>query len=196
MVRSSAVLFVFVLCAACGGDDAAPTGGTTTQATTSSTSGTEADAPEGADVDADGDGFPDDDIPDEPVVDHHAGATERLTVSGPDAPWASMSQADRELYMIGKVMPIMHEVFARQYGERAAEFGCETCHGARMREVSFAMPPRDGMPVPPVGTPAFARLERQFPESVRFMRDVVTPTMGTLLGIEGYTCNHCHPGGR
>ena len=27
------------------------------------------------------------------------------------------------------------------------------------------------------------------------MRETVTPTMGTLLGIEGYTCAHCHPVG-
>jgi hypothetical protein len=183
--RCSALILFLCLVSSCGGDDDSGSTGNGTTAT----SGDETM------VDADGDGWPDD-PPEDPVVEHHTGAMDQMTVSGPDSPWATMSRGDKEMYMIGKVMPIMNEVFARQFGSRAANFGCETCHGREMREVSFAMPARSAMPVPREGTPAYARMERQFPESVRFMKEVVTPTMGTLLGIDGYTCNHCHPGGR
>jgi hypothetical protein len=186
MIRSLGVLLVLCMASGCGGDDDGSAQGS--GAGTTSTSGDETM------VDADGDGWPDE-TSDEPVVDHRAGAMEQLSVSGPDAPWVSMSRGDKEMYMIGKVMPIMNELFARQFGSRAANFGCETCHGRNMREVSFAMPSQAAMPVPRQGSPAYARMERQFPDSVRFMREVVTPTMGTLLGIDGYTCNHCHPGG-
>lgn len=193
MSKSFALLLVLGLCASCGGDDTSSGTGQTSGASSSSGASTSG---EETIVDADGDGFPDDEAMEEPVVDHRAGAVDRLTVSPPETPWASMSRQDREYYMIGKVTPIMNELFTRQMGSRAAEFGCETCHGRDMRETSFAMPNRHAMPVPREGSPAYARMERQFPESVRFMREVVTPTMGTLLGIEGYTCHHCHPGAR
>ncbi len=196
MVRWCVAVLVLGLLSSCGGGEPA---GTTTGASTDTTSGGTTTPPPDTSADADGDGWPDDDWAEgdaPPPVEHHEGAMAALTLSGPDTPWATMSRGDREMYMIGKVMPIMNEVFARQYGTRVANFGCETCHGQDMREVAFAMPSRTAMPVPAPGTPAYARLERQFPESVRFMSEVVTPTMGTLLGIEGYTCNHCHPGGR
>lgn len=200
MVRLCALVLMLGLGSSCGGGE--PVGTTTAGEGADTTSGGTPTAPPddpNATADADGDGWPDDDWADgdtPPAVEHHDGAMAQLTVSPPETPWATMSRGDREMYMIGKVMPIMNEVFARQYGTRVANFGCETCHGRDMREVAFAMPSRAAMPVPQPGTSAYARLERQFPESVRFMSEVVTPTMGTLLGIEGYTCNHCHPGGR
>ena len=122
-----------------------------------------------------------------------ASAIEAIGISGPEVPWAEMSADDREMYMVGKVLPIMHELFARHDPERFGTYGCESCHGAEMRELAFRMPPSSSFAVPAEGTPAWAGMERTFSEMVRFMRDEVTPTMGTLLGADGFTCHGCHP---
>lgn len=145
---------------------------------------------------ADGDDWDDDDWEDdEPTVTSHHGAIEQIGISGPDTPWEEMSHEDREWYMVGKVLPIMKEVFATQDGERwsPSSYGCETCHGESGAEDNYQMPHQSQYRVPEPGTPAWANMERIFPEVVTFMKETVTPTMGTLLGIENYSCNHCHP---
>ena len=128
----------------------------------------------------------------EPAVVHHGGAIEALGITPPEAPWAEMNAFEREMYMVGKVMPIMHELFARHDAERYEKMDCEHCHGESMREVSFAMPTPELYRIPPEGSPAWAAMERDFGPMVEFMRETVTPTMGTLLGVQGYTCGHCH----
>jgi hypothetical protein len=87
----------------------------------------------------------------------------------------------------------MQEIFRRQDAEEFAEYGCETCHSDAMRELSFHMPAPTAFVVPPEGTPAYQGMLETFPEMVRFMRDEVTPAMGTLLGVEAFTCAGCHP---
>lgn len=132
---------------------------------------------------------------DEPEVHSELSAVETLGISGPETPWAEMSAEEREWYMIGKVLPIMKELFARQDGARwdPSHFECQTCHGDNMAEVNYAMPPTSGYRVPAPGTPAWTGMEAIFPEVVSFMTETVTPTMGTLMGIEDYSCAHCHP---
>ena len=136
-----------------------------------------------------------DDEGSEPTVESHEGAIERIGISGPDKPWGEMTHDEQEWYMIGKVLPIMKEVFGRHDAERFApsSYGCETCHGPDMREVEYRMPASNQYRVPNRGTPAWDSMVRIFPDMVRFMEEDVTPTMGTLLGIENYTCTHCHP---
>ncbi|MEM9069905.1 MAG: hypothetical protein AAGE52_15440 [Myxococcota bacterium] len=131
-----------------------------------------------------------------PTVESHHGAIESIGISGPDTPWEDMSFQEREWYMIGKVLPIMKELFAQYDDSRwaPAEYGCATCHGETGAEDNYAMPHGSQYRVPEPGTPAWENMERIFPEVVTFMKDTVTPTVGTLLGIENYTCNHCHPG--
>jgi len=123
----------------------------------------------------------------------HVSALEAIGVSGPETPWAEMGEYDREMYMVGKVLPIMQELFARQDPTRWNGLDCDTCHGDDMREVGFQMPPASAFSVPAPGTPAWAAMERTAGDTVRFMREEVTPTMGTLLGIDGFTCRGCHP---
>jgi hypothetical protein len=168
--------FLFVLCAvlSCGGGETA-TGDETT-------SGGEDDWEDWGDET-------------EPTVESHEGAIERIGISGPDEPWGEMTHEEQEWYMIGKVLPIMKEVFGRHDGERWApsSYGCETCHGPNMRDVEYRMPAANQYQVPERGTPAWDSMVRIFPDMVRFMEEEVTPTMGTLLGIENYTCGHCHP---
>ncbi len=144
------------------------------------------------------DDWGDDDWGDEddvPQVVSHAGAAESLGLTPPDTPWAEMSMDEREYYMIGKVLPIMKEVFTEHDSERwpAAEYECATCHGEDGPEREYAMPAGNQYRVPEEGTPAYENMRRIFPEMVQFMEEEVTPTMGTILGIENYTCHHCHP---
>jgi hypothetical protein len=131
-------------------------------------------------------------VAEEPEVVHHEGAIEALGITPPETPWVQMDEFEREMYMVGKVMPIMHELFARHDAARYAQMECESCHGRDMREIQFAMPSKHLYRLPREGTPAWANMERDFGPMVSFMTETVTPVMGTLLGESSYTCGHCH----
>ncbi len=128
-----------------------------------------------------------------------SGSTGKISAIGamgltpPDSPWEQMSVADREFYMIGKVNPIMQELFAGHDAEEYGDFDCVDCHGEEMREIEFKMPAPSMYIVPPEGTPGHRGMLSTFPETVKFMQEVVTPGMGKLLGIENFTCAGCHP---
>ena len=157
----------------------------------------------GGDTTADGDelseggeddGWGDDWDDEDPEVESHHGAVESLGISGPDQPWDDMNAEEREWYMIGKVLPIMKELFAEHDADRwGSGYGCETCHGDDMQAREYAMPPTASYRVPEPGSAAWTSMEGIFGETVTFMAETVTPTMGTLLGEEEYTCFHCHP---
>ena len=120
-------------------------------------------------------------------------AIEAFGLTGPDEPWEQMSFADREFYMVGKVNPIMQEMFTKHDAEEFEGFSCEHCHGEEMREINFAMPAPSMYIVPPEGTPGHKGMLATFPETVKVMEEVVTPAMGKLLGVEHFTCAGCHP---
>jgi hypothetical protein len=122
----------------------------------------------------------------------HVSAAEALGLTPPETPWAEMSSADREMYMVGKVLPIMEEAFRGHDPDRYASFGCETCHGDDMRETHFAMPSPRLYHLPREGTPAYAQMLRHFGPTVTFMRDEVTPTMSAIMGQPNLTCGACH----
>jgi len=104
-----------------------------------------------------------------------------------------MSFADKEFYMIGKVTPIMKEMFEGHDLEEYEGFDCVDCHGEEMREINFEMPAPSMYVVAPEGTPGHRGMMATFPETVAFMEEVVTPAMGKLLGVENFTCAGCHP---
>jgi len=169
---------LILVLAACGGSDDASQGG-------GGSSGGETE---------DDDGWGDWDEEEEPQVESHHGAIEELGISGPDKPWEEMSHEEQEWYMVGKVLPIMKELFAEHDEERyAGSYGCETCHGENMQEVEYEMPPASSYKVPAPGSEAWTSMEGIFGDTVTFMKETVTPTMGTLLGKDDYTCFHCHP---
>ena len=120
-------------------------------------------------------------------------AVEAMGITPPDSPWVEMSVADKELYMIGKVNPIMKELFTGYDPDEFGDFDCVDCHGEEMREINFKMPAPSMYIVPPEGTPGYRGMLSTFPEEVKFMQEVVTPSMGKLLGIESFTCAGCHP---
>jgi hypothetical protein len=120
-------------------------------------------------------------------------AIEAMGITPPDAPWEEMSVADKEFYMIGKVNPIMKELFTAHDAEEFADFDCVDCHGEEMREIDFKMPAPSMYIVPPEGTPGHRGMMSTFPEMVKFMEETVTPSMGKLLGVQNFTCSGCHP---
>jgi hypothetical protein len=129
----------------------------------------------------------------EPSSTGKVSAVEAMGITPPDSPWEEMSVADKEFYMIGKVNPIMKELFAAHDADEYGDFDCVDCHGEEMREIDFKMPAPSMYIVPPEGTPGHRGMLSTFPEEVKFMQEVVTPSMGKLLGIENYTCAGCHP---
>ncbi|MDH3728719.1 MAG: hypothetical protein OER77_14405 [Myxococcales bacterium] len=122
-----------------------------------------------------------------------ASAIEAFGLTPPDSPWAEMSVEDREFYMVGKVNPIMTELFERHDLEEYQGFDCVNCHGEEMREIEFKMPAPSMYVVAPEGTPGHKGMLATFPETVKFMQETVTPAMGKLLGIEDFSCAGCHP---
>jgi len=120
-------------------------------------------------------------------------AIEAMGITPPDSAWEEMIVADKEFYMIGKVNPIMKELFTGYDAEEFGDFDCVTCHGEEMREINFKMPAPSMYIVPPEGTPGHRGMLSTFPEEVKFMQEVVTPSMAKLLGIESFTCAGCHP---
>lgn len=120
-------------------------------------------------------------------------AIEAMGLTPPDSPWEQMSVSDKEFYMIGKVNPIMKELFVAHDAEEYADFDCVDCHGEEMREINFKMPAPSMYIVPPEGTPGYRGMLKTFPETVKYMRETITPSMGKLLGIESFTCAGCHP---
>jgi hypothetical protein len=122
-----------------------------------------------------------------------AGAIELMGLTPPDSPWEEMSVEDKEFYMIGKVNPIMKELFTAHDAEEYDDFDCVDCHGEEMREIDFKMPAPSMFIVPPEGTPGHRGMLSTFPEAVKFMQETVTPAMGSLLGIQDFSCAGCHP---
>lgn len=120
-------------------------------------------------------------------------AIEALGLTPPETPWAEMSAEEREMYMVGKVQPIMEEVFREFDPERYAEMECETCHGSDMRELEFRMPSQRMYRIPREGTPAYRSMLENFGPTVEFMADEVTPKMAAIMGQPDLDCSSCHP---
>ncbi len=124
----------------------------------------------------------------------HASARELIGINGPEKPWSEMNHEEKEMDMIARFLPIMTEVFQEHDAEEFGNFGCESCHGADMRERNFEMPSAHLPPVALPGTPAYREMASHEPEMMRFMEEGVTPTMQTMLGMGAtFTCNGCHP---
>lgn len=120
-------------------------------------------------------------------------AIELVGLTPPESPWEEMSVEDKEFYMIGKVNPVMKELFVAYDAEEYADFDCVDCHSEEMREINFKMPAPSMYIVPPEGTPGHRGMLATFPETVKYMQETITPAMGKLLGIENFTCAGCHP---
>ncbi len=131
------------------------------------------------------------------------GAIGQLGITPPDKAWESMTYEEQEWYMIGKVHPIMRQVFQTYDQAKYAGLGfeCFECHGKDAKERKYKMPATHLSPVPPYDSEDFKAMYNS--RIVQFMVKRVTPVMGQLLGApafkpetgEGFSCYGCHPKG-
>jgi hypothetical protein len=134
-------------------------------------------------------------------TDDPKGAIAMLGLTGPDKAWESMSHDEKEWYMIGKVHPIMRQVFetfdkAKYAGEK---FECVPCHEPNVTVTKYKMPNPKLSPVPAFDSADWKAMENA--RIVKFMKARVTPTMAQLLGYDpkdaskgdAVTCHACHP---
>ncbi len=129
------------------------------------------------------------------------GAIGMLGLTGPDKPWASMSYDEKEWYMVGKVHPVMRQVFqtldaAKYEGEK---FECAPCHGDDAAAKKYKMPSAHLSVVPAYGSEDWKAMENA--RITKFMVQRVNPSMAALIGAktfdpatgEGFSCWGCHP---
>jgi hypothetical protein len=129
------------------------------------------------------------------------GAIGLLGLTAPEKPWASMSYDEKEWYMVGKVHPVMRQIFqtmdaAKYEGEK---FECAPCHGDNAKAKMYKMPGDHLSVVPAYGTEDWKAMENS--RIVKFMAQRVTPAMAQLVGEkpfdpatgQGYSCWSCHP---
>ena len=128
------------------------------------------------------------------------GAIGMLGLTGPDKPWKGMSYEEKEWYMVGKVHPVMRQVFqtydAQKYeGEK---FECTPCHGPNAEAKKYKMPGDHLSAVPQYGSPDWKAMENA--KIVKFMLQRVNPAMASLIGEksfdpttgQGFNCWGCH----
>ncbi len=127
------------------------------------------------------------------------GAIGVLGVTGPDdKPWAAMNEEEKKWYMIGKVHPIMRQVFQTYDHSRyeGLKFECTPCHES---EENYRMPNAKLSVIPPVGSEDWKAMENA--RVFKFMKQRVTPVMAKLLGHDpddaslgdAVSCHACHP---
>jgi hypothetical protein len=138
----------------------------------------------------------------EPAPLPDEGAIKLLGISPPDdKPWDSMSYEEKEWYMVGKVHPVMRQVFqtfnAKKYeGEK---FECTPCHGENPEQRKYKMPSSHLSPVPAFGSKDWKAMENS--RVFKFMAQRVTPSMAKLIGHDDWdpetgdqhSCWGCHP---
>jgi len=129
------------------------------------------------------------------------GAIGMLGLTGPDKPWDSMNYEEKEWYMVGKVHPVMRQVFQTYDKEKyeGEKFECAPCHGPNAAEKKYKMPGEHLSPVPQYGSPDWKAMENA--KIVKFMLHRVNPAMASLIGEQsfdpatgqGFNCWGCHP---
>ncbi len=130
------------------------------------------------------------------------GAIGQLGMGGPeDKPWDEMNAEEKEWYMIGKVHPVMRQVFQTYDHDRyeGLKFECTPCHAENGKETHWKMPNNDLSPIPPLDSQEYKDMQKS--KLVIFMSQRVVPVMASLLGEEpynaetgeGFSCYGCHP---
>lgn len=124
-----------------------------------------------------------------------------LKLTPPDKAWADMSYDEREWYMIGKVHPIMRQVFQTMDAAKyeGIKFECAPCHGENAKEKKYKMPSDHLSPIPAFDSSEYAEMRSS--RIVKFMEQRVTPVMAQIMGEpafdpatkQGFSCHECHP---
>ena len=138
----------------------------------------------------------------EPAPLPNDGPIKLLGLTGPDEkPWNSMNYEEKEWYMIGKVHPVMRQIFQTYNHDKyeGEKFECVPCHGENPEAKKYKMPSDHLSKVPAYGSKDWKDMENA--RIFKFMNQRVTPAMGQLIGEkawdpetgEGYGCWGCHP---
>ena len=138
----------------------------------------------------------------EPAPLPDSGPINLLGRTGPDdKAWYDMSYDEKEWYMIGKVHPVMRQVFQTYNHDKyeGEKFECVPCHGENPEAKKYKMPSEHLSKVPAFGSKDWKDMENA--RVFKFMNQRVTPAMGKLIGAEewdpatgkGYGCWGCHP---
>lgn len=98
-------------------------------------------------------------------------------------------------YMKEVVLPTMKKVFQDHDAEEFKDFDCKTCHGENAKQRAFEMPS------PEIHVLDLEKDKVEHPDDVKWMSEVVKPTMAKLLGEpewdaqsapKGFGCTGCH----
>lgn len=132
------------------------------------------------------------------------GAIGQLGLTPPDKAWSEMSFDEQEWYMIGKVHPIMRQVFQTYDAEKyeGLKFECTPCHAEdpnAPKETKYKMPNPNLSAVPAYDSEDYEQMRGS--RIVKFMETRVTPVMSKIMGEEiydpatkqGFSCYACHP---
>jgi hypothetical protein len=122
--------------------------------------------------------------------------------AAPPEAFHDMNRDQRMMFMKETVMPKMQAEFQKFDAKRYAEFSCATCHGSGAKQGTFTMPNPE-LPKLPSTAEGFKPLMEKQPEMMKFMGEVVKPTMQQLLKEEpfdpatgkGFGCMECHTTG-
>lgn len=138
------------------------------------------------------------------LTSHAVGAADKAVVGPPTVAWKDMTAKQKGKFMKDVVVPKFKPLFQAFDAKKFKVFECQTCHGEKAKELKFKMPTPGITPLP--GTPeafgAKMKTEADWPKFVEFMKEKVTPTMASTLGMPvfdhekpaagGFGCQNCH----
>ena len=109
-----------------------------------------------------------------------------------------LTKEEKTKIMKEKVVPAMAKAFKAHDAKKFAKFDCKTCHG---KAKDMKMPNPD-LPKLDFAALQSGKLEPKVMAMAKFMGEVVTPEMATILGLEkfdpqkpelgGFGCLTCH----
>jgi hypothetical protein len=113
--------------------------------------------------------------------------------------WKDMSHEERLALMKQSVLPKMKDAFQTFDAKHYADFSCKTCHGEGIKKGKFDMP-YAGLPKLDAKD-GFKKVAAKHPAAMKFMGEIVEPTMADILGLPkwdqatnptGFGCQNCH----
>jgi hypothetical protein len=108
--------------------------------------------------------------------------------------FSAMTKDQQFQLMKTVVKPNMGKTFAAYDAKEFADFGCATCHGPNKEDTHKALPKLT------LSGDGFKKLSAEKPAIMKFMAEVVTPQMATIMGEkpydpathQGFGCAGCH----